>query len=72
VQTLNLILLTSAELFELRALVKNSLVTPKGRDLFVDLFKSWCEAQRGARLARRTRVVRVGATIQWPPSASAS
>ena len=41
VQTLNLILLTSAELFELRALIKNSLVTPEGRDLFICLYKSW-------------------------------
>jgi len=42
VQTLNLIFLTSSELFELRSLIKKSLVTPAGRDLFIALFKSWC------------------------------
>lgn len=42
VQTLNLILLTSAELFELRSLIKKSLVTPQGRDLFITLYTSWC------------------------------
>jgi len=42
VQTLNLILLTSAELFDLRALIKRSLFTEQGRDLFIALYKSWC------------------------------
>jgi vacuole morphology and inheritance protein 14 len=42
VQTLNLILLTSSELFELRSLLKQSLVTDQGRDLFISLYKSWC------------------------------
>jgi len=42
VQTLNLIFLTSSELFELRSLIKKSLVTQPGRDLFIALFKSWC------------------------------
>ena len=41
VQTLNLILLTSIELFELRILLKKSLVTPEGRDLFNALYSSW-------------------------------
>jgi hypothetical protein len=38
VQTLNLILLTSSELFELRSLLKQSLVTDQGRDLFISLY----------------------------------
>ena len=42
VQTLSLIVLTSAELFELRSLLKESLVTNEGRDLFISLYKSWC------------------------------
>jgi vacuole morphology and inheritance protein 14 len=41
VQTLNLILLTSAELFELRKMLKDSLCNKEGRDLFVTLYKSW-------------------------------
>lgn len=42
VQTLNLILLTSAELMELRALLKRGLVSDDGRDLFITLFNAWC------------------------------
>lgn len=42
VQTLNLILLTSSELFDLRSLLKQSLVTDQGRDLFISLYKCWC------------------------------
>jgi len=42
VQTLNLILLTSSELFELRRSVKKSLSSESGRDLFIALYKSWC------------------------------
>eukprot|EP00808_Paulinella_micropora_P024222 g32424.t1 len=42
VQTLNLILFTSPELYMLRNAVKNSLATPKGRDLFGCLYKTWC------------------------------
>jgi len=42
VQTLNLIFLTSSELFELRSLIKKSLVTQAGRDMFIALYKSWC------------------------------
>jgi len=42
VQTLNLIFLTSSELFELRSLIKKCLVTPQGRDLFNALYKTWC------------------------------
>lgn len=42
VQTLSLILLTSAELMDLRALLKRSLVTDEGRDLFITLFNAWC------------------------------
>jgi vacuole morphology and inheritance protein 14 len=41
VQTLNLILLTSSELFELREYVKRSLQTESGRELFVTLYNSW-------------------------------
>lgn len=42
VQTLNLILLTSSELFEFRSLLKQSLLTDDGRDRFISLYKSWC------------------------------
>jgi hypothetical protein len=41
VQTLNLILLTSSELFEFRSLLKQSLLTDEGRDRFISLYKSW-------------------------------
>ncbi|KAG2708318.1 hypothetical protein I3760_05G186100 [Carya illinoinensis] len=44
VQTLNLILLTSSELSEVRDLLKNSLVSPAGKDLFVSLYASWCHS----------------------------
>ncbi|CAM8945540.1 unnamed protein product [Rhodiola kirilowii] len=44
VQALNLILLTSSELSELRCLLKESLVTPSGKDLFVLLYASWCHS----------------------------
>ncbi|KAF5184427.1 Two-component response regulator orr21 [Thalictrum thalictroides] len=44
VQALNLILLTSSELAELRALLKQSMVNPAGKDLFVSLYSSWCHS----------------------------
>ncbi|KAF7827579.1 protein VAC14-like protein isoform X1 [Senna tora] len=44
VQALNLILLTSSELSELRALLKQSLVNPAGKDLYVSLYASWCHS----------------------------
>ncbi|GMJ09645.1 hypothetical protein like AT2G01690 [Hibiscus trionum] len=44
VQALNLILLTSSELSELRALLKQSLVSAAGKDLFVSLYASWCHS----------------------------
>lgn len=43
-QALNLILLTSSELYELRDLLKQSLVNPAGKDLFVSLYASWCHS----------------------------
>lgn len=42
VQTLNLILLTSPELFELRGLLKQSLYTNRGKNLFITLYQAWC------------------------------
>ena len=42
VQTMNLILLTSSELFELRGRLKSSLSSPTGRELFTTLYRSWC------------------------------
>ncbi|GLJ48313.1 hypothetical protein SUGI_1019740 [Cryptomeria japonica] len=44
VQALNLILLTSSELAELRALLKQSLSNKAGEDLFVALYSSWCHS----------------------------
>ncbi|KAF6150807.1 hypothetical protein GIB67_020890 [Kingdonia uniflora] len=44
VQALNLILLTSSELSELRGLLKQSLVNPAGKDLFLSLYSSWCHS----------------------------
>nr|XP_029117300.1 protein VAC14 homolog isoform X2 [Elaeis guineensis] len=44
VQALNVILLTSSELSELRALLKKSLVHPAGKDLFISLYSSWCHS----------------------------
>lgn len=44
VQALNLILLTSLELAELRALLKQSLVNAAGRDFFLSLYASWCHS----------------------------
>lgn len=44
VQALNLILLTSSELSELRDLLKHSLVNPAGKDLFLSLYSSWCHS----------------------------
>ncbi|KAL6350838.1 hypothetical protein AAG906_031424 [Vitis piasezkii] len=44
VQALNLILLTSSELAGLRSLLKQSLVNPTGKDLFVSLYASWCHS----------------------------
>mmetsp|Transcript_25432 Transcript_25432/g.61263 ORF Transcript_25432/g.61263 Transcript_25432/m.61263 type:complete len:723 (-) Transcript_25432:110-2278(-) len=41
VQTLNLILLTSSELFELRGLLKNSLTSQQSRDLFIQIYQAW-------------------------------
>jgi len=42
VQTLNLIMLTSPELFELRNLIKQTLSNAKARKVFCTLFGSWC------------------------------
>jgi vacuole morphology and inheritance protein 14 len=42
VQTLNLILLTSSELFEFRSLLKQSLLTDEGRERFISIYKAWC------------------------------
>ncbi|XP_071926439.1 protein VAC14 homolog isoform X2 [Coffea arabica] len=44
VQALNLILLTSSELSGLRDLLKQSLVTAAGKDLFLSLYASWCHS----------------------------
>ncbi|KAK9105904.1 hypothetical protein Scep_022748 [Stephania cephalantha] len=44
VQALNMILLTSSELYELRALLKQSLVDTAGRDFFISLYSSWCHS----------------------------
>ncbi|KAG6530772.1 hypothetical protein ZIOFF_004530 [Zingiber officinale] len=44
VQALNLILLTSLELADLRALVKQSLVNSSGKDLFISMYSSWCHS----------------------------
>ncbi|KAK9748647.1 hypothetical protein RND81_02G071900 [Saponaria officinalis] len=44
VQALNLILLTSYELSELRELLKKSLVDNAGKDLFKALYASWCHS----------------------------
>ncbi|KAK8567510.1 hypothetical protein V6N12_006093 [Hibiscus sabdariffa] len=44
VQALNLILLTSSELSELRELLKQSLGNAAGKDLFVSLYASWCHS----------------------------
>ncbi|KAL8258228.1 hypothetical protein R6Q59_030269 [Mikania micrantha] len=41
VQALNLILLTSSELSDLRDLLKQSLVAAAGKDLFLSLYASW-------------------------------
>ncbi|TYJ41016.1 hypothetical protein E1A91_A04G182400v1 [Gossypium mustelinum] len=41
VQALNLILLTSSELSEIRKLLKQSLANAAGKDLFVALYASW-------------------------------
>ncbi|CAO2829981.1 unnamed protein product [Amaranthus hypochondriacus] len=44
VQALNLILLTSSELSELRELLKQSLYNSAGKDLFHALYASWCHS----------------------------
>lgn len=44
VQALNIILLTSSELSELRDLLKKSLVSAAGKDLFLSLYASWCHS----------------------------
>ncbi|RDX70776.1 Protein VAC14-like protein [Mucuna pruriens] len=44
VQALNLILLTSSELSEIQDLLKQSLVNPAGKDLYVSLYASWCHS----------------------------
>ncbi|CAG7895052.1 unnamed protein product [Brassica rapa] len=44
VQALNLILLTSPELAKLRNLLKGSLVSREGKELFVALYASWCHS----------------------------
>ncbi|XP_022776469.1 protein VAC14 homolog isoform X5 [Durio zibethinus] len=43
-EALNLILLTSSELSDLRKLLKQSLVNAAGKDLFVSLYASWCHS----------------------------
>lgn len=65
-QALNLILLTSSELSELRCLLKQSLVNPSGKDLFVSLYASWCHSPMAiislcllAQVCLRT--------LLWPP-----
>lgn len=47
-QALNFILVTSTELFELRLLLKQSLVNAAGKDLFVSLYSSWCHSSVAA------------------------
>jgi len=42
VQTLNLIMLTSPELFELRNLIKQTLSNTKAQKVFCTLFGTWC------------------------------
>ncbi|KAJ0974943.1 hypothetical protein J5N97_016908 [Dioscorea zingiberensis] len=44
VQALNLILLTSSELADLRNLIKQSLLNVTGKDLFISLYASWCHS----------------------------
>ncbi|KAL1803463.1 hypothetical protein ACET3Z_032110 [Daucus carota] len=44
VQALNLILLTSSELSDLRDLLRKSLVNAAGKDLFLALYASWCHS----------------------------
>ncbi|KAG0465729.1 hypothetical protein HPP92_019893 [Vanilla planifolia] len=44
VQALNVILLISYELTNLRELLKKALVNPSGKDLFVCLYSSWCHS----------------------------
>ncbi|XP_072991145.1 protein VAC14 homolog isoform X1 [Typha latifolia] len=44
VQALNLILLTSSELAELRAVLKKGLTSSSGKDLFLSLYSSWCHS----------------------------
>ncbi|KAJ7283107.1 hypothetical protein O6H91_Y347400 [Diphasiastrum complanatum] len=44
VQALNSILLTASELADQRALLKKSLSSSQGRDLFVALYSSWCHS----------------------------
>ncbi|KAH0939578.1 hypothetical protein HID58_007039 [Brassica napus] len=44
VHALNLILLTSPELAKLRNLLKGSLVSREGKELFVALYASWCHS----------------------------
>ncbi|XP_020578037.1 protein VAC14 homolog, partial [Phalaenopsis equestris] len=47
VQALNLILLTSSELIDLRNLLKQSLTNPASKDLFLCMYSSWCHSQMG-------------------------
>ncbi|KAG8382697.1 hypothetical protein BUALT_Bualt05G0104400 [Buddleja alternifolia] len=44
VQALNLILLTSSELANLRDLLKQSLLNDAGKNLFLSLYASWCHS----------------------------
>ncbi|KAM7484705.1 hypothetical protein LguiA_000714 [Lonicera macranthoides] len=44
IQALNIILLTSSELSDLRNLLKQSLVNAAGRDLLLSLYASWCHS----------------------------
>eukprot|EP00850_Spirogloea_muscicola_P012096 SM000077S21570 [mRNA] locus=s77:213707:218984:- [translate_table: standard] len=44
VQALNLILFTAPEMTDLRLMLKQSLLTPEGQDLFNALYASWCHS----------------------------
>lgn len=43
-QALNLILVTSAELAGLRAILKQTLMNSSGKELFLSLYPSWCHS----------------------------
>ncbi|KAH7656031.1 Vacuole morphology and inheritance protein 14, partial [Dioscorea alata] len=46
VQKLNSILITSSNLASMRALLKQTLVSAAGKDLFLSLYSSWCHSTR--------------------------